>query len=96
LTEYTTRVKLSGMQVQQVMKISGKGQVVIPATIRDKYGWQPGTKVVVKKVRPTEMVLSKKPGKLTLAEKYCGSMKGRVPSIKELMKSKKEELKLEE
>lgn len=78
------------------MKISAKGQVVIPAPIRRKYGWKPGVKVEVKEARPMEVVLKKKPKEENLAKKYRGSMKGRVPSTKRLLEMKKEELKLEE
>lgn len=66
------------MHVQQtVMKISGKGQVVIV------------------EARPTQLILKKKAAE-SIVEKYAGSMKGKIPSIKRYLEMKKEELKLEE
>lgn len=78
------------------MKISGKGQVVIPAPIRRKYGWKPGFQVVVKEARPMEIVLKKKTPQKDLVAKYRGSMKGIAPSLKEYLDSKKEDIRLEE
>lgn len=78
------------------MKISAKGQVVIPAPIRQKYGWKPGVKVVVKEARPMEVVFKKRQPEESLGEKYRGSLKDVLPSIEEYLTAKKEELKLEE
>lgn len=84
------------MQVQQIsMKISGKGQVVIPVGIRRRFGWKPGMRVVIDEAHPTRIVLKKKKAE-DLVEKYVGSMKGKIPSIKRYLEMKKEELKLEE
>jgi len=84
------------MNVQQVsMKISEKGQVVIPALIRKKFGWRPGMHVLVSSIRSSELVFKKKPEE-DVIEELAGSMKGKIPTTKRYLEMKKHDKDREE
>lgn len=89
------------MQVQPNLppvKISSKGQVVIPEPIRSRYGWRPGTYVTIASARPTEITIKKKPTqrKQSLVDKYWGSMRDLLPSTTQYLAEKKKEIELED
>lgn len=62
-------------------RISTKGQIVIPKTIRDRHNWKPGTELVVEE-RAGSVVLS--PGKgaeATRPEDVYGCLNYKGPTI---------------
>lgn len=78
------------------MIISEKGQVVIPAHLRKKYNWKPGTRVVIKEAYPTHITFQKEPSDdVPVGTKYAGSLKG-IISTKEYLAMKEEDKLLEE
>jgi len=78
------------------VKVSAKGQVVIPEAIRKKYGWKTGMRVMIEEAGIKKVTIRKKPLKQSLGEKYRGAMKGRGPSMKQYLKWKKEQIERED
>lgn len=71
----------------------GKGQVVIPKAIRDLLGITPGQKLAIE-VHEKEIVLHPLPKDPINA--LCGILKGTGVGTKALLKSRREERRLEE
>jgi len=76
-----------------MMKTSTKGQVVIPAYLRYKYGIKPGTEV---EILDTEGKIVIFPAMKNPVEEACGILKGTTSLTKSLLKSRKEDLVCEE
>ena len=70
-----------------------KGQLLIPKRIRNKYGIKSGVKVIFEE---TENGVVIRPMNEAYFESFAGKFKDSLPSTKEYLKIKKEELKLEE
>lgn len=70
-----------------------KGQLLIPKRIRNKYGIKSGVKVIFEE---TENGVVIRPMNAAYFESFAGKFKDSLPSTKEYLKMKKEELKLEE
>ncbi len=66
----------------------GKGQVVIPKSIRDRLGLSPGRKLAVQ-VHNEEIVL--RPLPRHPIEALCGILRATGPSTKDLLKMRSEE-----
>ncbi len=75
------------------MKTSAKGQVVIPADLRHKYGIEPGTKVEILDAEGKIVIL---PSMKNPVEEACGILKGATSLSKALLKSRREDLAREE
>jgi AbrB family looped-hinge helix DNA binding protein len=73
--------------------LSTKGQLLIPKRIRNKYGIKSGVKVAF--IETSEGVVLK-PMDAAYFESFAGLYKNSLPTTQEYLKSKKEELKLEE
>jgi AbrB family looped-hinge helix DNA binding protein len=73
--------------------LSTKGQLLIPKRIRNKYGIKSGVKVAF--IETSEGVILK-PMDAAYFESFAGLYKNSLPATQEYLKSKKEELKLEE
>lgn len=66
--------------VETTVRISEKGQIVIPKLLRDEFGMQPGTKILVKEV--SEGVLLKKAkDPLEIFRRLAKEFKGKKLSI---------------
>ena len=71
------------------MKTSAKGQVVIPADLRHKYGIEPGTKVEILDGEGKIVIL---PAMKNPVEEACGILRGTTSLTKALLKSRREDL----
>jgi len=80
--------------------ITSKGQTTIPIEVRKMLGLKANTKVFWISLKPGEITLvsaSKKPQNKSWAESLCGKYKNdRVDSLKSLLESRQEDLKMEE
>ncbi|MGI8951789.1 MAG: AbrB/MazE/SpoVT family DNA-binding domain-containing protein [Chitinophagaceae bacterium] len=73
--------------------LTTKGQLLIPKRIRNKYGIKSGVKVIFEET-PDGVII--KPMNEAYFESFAGKFKDSMPSTKEYLKMKKQELKLEE
>lgn len=73
--------------------LTTKGQLLIPKRIRNKYGIKSGVKVAF--LETSEGVVIK-PMDAAYFESFAGLYKDALPNKEELLKTKKEETKLEE
>jgi len=70
----------------QITKLSSKGQIVVPKSIRDARHWRPGTKLVVEDVPGGVILKPAKPFAPTTYEQVEGFLKyrGRPKTLKEM------------
>jgi AbrB family looped-hinge helix DNA binding protein len=73
--------------------LTSKGQLLIPKRIRNKYGIKSGVKIAFID-SPEGLVI--KPMDEAYFESFAGKFKDAMPSTKEYLKIKKQEIKLEE
>lgn len=66
-------------------KISSKGQVVIPKSIRKNYGWAPGQELVVIETEDGIVLKPKKPFEETSLDEVAGCLEfqGRTKTLEE-------------
>jgi len=76
----------------QIVKISSKGQLVIPSQMREEYGLKPGSFVYV---NDTGSAISLTPAPANLIKAACGFLKGKDDLAKELIKERRKEYKHE-
>ncbi|HMD98796.1 MAG TPA: AbrB/MazE/SpoVT family DNA-binding domain-containing protein [Terriglobia bacterium] len=69
-----------------VTKLSTRGQVVLPKTVRDGRGWRPGTEFVVEETASGVLLRPQRPFAPTRFEDVRGSLKyeGRPKTIGEM------------
>jgi len=70
----------------QITKLSSKGQIVLPKSIRDARHWRPGTKLVVEEVPEGVLLRHVKPFAPTTFDQVEGCLKyqGRPKTLKEM------------
>jgi AbrB family looped-hinge helix DNA binding protein len=69
-----------------ITRVSSKGQIVLPKSVRDARQWRPGTELVVEEVPEGVMLRSAKPFAPTTFEQVEGCLKyrGRPKTLKEM------------
>lgn len=73
--------------------LTSKGQLLIPKRLRDKYGIEPGTKVIFEETPEGVLV---KPLNQQFFKQYIGVLKGNKNLEEEIKQLKQEEISLEE
>ena len=79
----------------ETTKLSSKGQLILPKSIRDAHNWQPGTKFAVEPVAGGVLLKPLKPFPATRLEDVFGCLKynGRPKTIAEMDRAIVKELK---
>jgi AbrB family looped-hinge helix DNA binding protein len=77
-----------------IVTTSAKGQVVIPADLRERIGLKPGAKVLVTLAGETKVTIEPVPD--DPIEAACGFLKGGPPLTRALLRERREERKREE
>lgn len=72
------------------VKMSSKGQIVIPGEIREKYGYRKGTELILKPLDENRILLERVP---TLSE-FFGFL-GDIEASKILLKKREREVRVE-
>jgi AbrB family looped-hinge helix DNA binding protein len=69
-----------------VTKLSSRGQIVLPKTVRDRRGWRPGTEFVVEETPSGILLRAQRPFAPAKFEDVFGSLKyeGRPKTIEEM------------
>jgi AbrB family looped-hinge helix DNA binding protein len=72
--------------------VSSKGQLVIPAVIREELGIEPGTRIAIHRVGP-ELILKPETlaAKLAMIKKMRGITAGGAPLCDELLEDRRQE-----
>ena len=73
-----------------IVKVTVKGQVIIPAKLRRKYGITKGTRVSVSEGRDEEVIILRPLPEDPIAASK-GMLKGKTSILKALLKDRKEE-----
>lgn len=60
----------------ETTKLSSKGQVVIPKQMRDAYGWEAGTELIVEQTPQGVLLRPKRAFKPTTIEEVAGCLAG--------------------
>ena len=70
----------------ETTKLSSKGQVVLPKSVREKHGWAPGTEFVVESTPDGVRLRAKAPFPRTALGEVFGSVShgGQVKSLEEM------------
>ncbi|MGD0695976.1 MAG: AbrB/MazE/SpoVT family DNA-binding domain-containing protein [Terriglobia bacterium] len=70
----------------EITKLSSKGQVVLPKSVRVAKGWQPGTEFTVDEVKDGVILRPRRLFKPTTVEEVFGCLKyrGRPKTLKEM------------
>lgn len=72
----------------QLTRLSSKGQVIIPKSIRDAHRWQAGQELIVLDVEEGLLLKAKKPFKETSVDRVAGFLSGaKKPKSSEEMKA---------
>ncbi len=73
----------------ETTKLSSKGQVVLPKTVRDEHGWNAGTEFIVESTPKGVFLRPKSPFKPTRIEDVYGCLpyKGKAKTIAEMDQS---------
>ena len=74
-------------------KVSPKGQIVIPAPIRKKYGIKPGS---IMEITEGDDRIILKPAPKDPVEEAMGMLKGDISLTRELLQARQEERKVDE
>jgi AbrB family looped-hinge helix DNA binding protein len=65
----------------QITKLSSKGQVVVPKTIRDRYRWSAGQKLIVIETGDGIILKTAQPFKPTSIDQVAGKLKYTGPAV---------------
>ena len=67
-------------------KLSSKGQVVLPKSVRERHGWKAGTELLVENAADGVFLRARKPFAPTRVEDVYGSMqyRGRAKTVAEM------------
>jgi AbrB family looped-hinge helix DNA binding protein len=64
----------------QTTRLSSKGQVVVPKSIRDEHDWRPGTEFIVESTRDGILLRPAKPRPASILAELAGSLGYRGPA----------------
>jgi AbrB family looped-hinge helix DNA binding protein len=73
----------------ETTKLSSKGQLVLPKSVRNTRGWQPGTKFAIEEVTEGVLLRPLKPFRPARFEEVFGYLKhrGRAKTLREMQKA---------
>jgi len=73
----------------ETTKLSSKGQVVLPKSVRDARGWEPGTEFAVEEVSEGILLRPSRPFPSTSIDEVFGCLKysGRAKTLREMEKA---------
>jgi AbrB family looped-hinge helix DNA binding protein len=80
----------------EITKLSTKGQVILPKTIREAYGWNPGTEFAVEEVPGGVALRPLRPSPAARLEDVAGCLQytGRAKSLRQMEKAIATEVKV--
>lgn len=64
----------------ETTKLSSKGQVIIPKTVRSAHQWEPGLELVVIDTGEGVLLKPQAPFQATALDEVSGMLKGKVPA----------------
>ncbi|MGA2737747.1 MAG: AbrB/MazE/SpoVT family DNA-binding domain-containing protein [Bryobacteraceae bacterium] len=73
----------------EITKLSTKGQVILPKTVRDAYGWNPGTEFAVEEVPGGIALRPLRPAPASRLEDVAGCLQytGRAKTLQQMEKA---------
>lgn len=73
----------------ETTRLSSKGQVILPKSVRDGRGWRPGTEFAVEEVRGGVLLRPLRPFKQTTVDEVFGCLKykGRPKTLPQMKKA---------
>ncbi len=79
----------------ETTKLSSKGQVILPKSVRDSHQWKPGTEFAVEAVKEGVLLRPLKPFPRTKLEDLFGSLRytGRPKTLEEMDQAITDEVK---
>jgi AbrB family looped-hinge helix DNA binding protein len=79
----------------ETTKLSTKGQVILPKTVRDAYGWNPGTEFAVEEVPGGVALRPLRPSPPSRLEDVAGCLQytGRAKTLRQMQKAIAKEVK---